>query len=119
MTAEGVQAAARAAKQMTLQEAEMILGTEAGAPWPEVLKVGVPAHAVLGCAGLSRWRQAPLCPCTCDAAQHAAHKGASLPGRSGQHNVASQSPFRPAERQPQAPCWLSLAALVRAPRPRL
>lgn len=39
MTAEGVQAAAKAAKQMTLQEAEMILGTEAGAPWSEVLKV--------------------------------------------------------------------------------
>lgn len=38
MTAEGVQAAAKAAKQMTLQEAEMILGTEAGAPWSEVLK---------------------------------------------------------------------------------
>jgi hypothetical protein len=39
MTAEGVQAAAKAAKQMTLHEAEMILGCEAGAPWSEVLKV--------------------------------------------------------------------------------
>ena len=39
MTAEGVQAASKAAKQMTLHEAELILGCEAGTPWSEILKV--------------------------------------------------------------------------------
>ncbi|KAI7838245.1 hypothetical protein COHA_007990 [Chlorella ohadii] len=38
MTAEGVQAAAKAAKQLTLREAEMILGVESGAGWQEVMK---------------------------------------------------------------------------------
>lgn len=38
MTAEGVQAAAKAAKQLSLREAEMILGVESGAGWQEVMK---------------------------------------------------------------------------------
>lgn len=38
MTAEGVQAAAKAAKQLTLREAEMILGLESGATWADVMK---------------------------------------------------------------------------------
>lgn len=44
MSAEGVNAArAAAGKQLTLQEAEMILGVEAGASWQDVLKVRRPA----------------------------------------------------------------------------
>lgn len=39
MTAEGVNAARSAAKQLTKQEAEMILGVEPGATWQEILKV--------------------------------------------------------------------------------
>jgi mitochondrial import inner membrane translocase subunit TIM16 len=38
MTAEGVQAAARSTKQLTLQEAQMILGIESGATWEEIMK---------------------------------------------------------------------------------
>ncbi|KAL4855359.1 Mitochondrial import inner membrane translocase subunit PAM16 like 2 [Chlorella vulgaris] len=39
MSAEGVNAArAAAGKQLTLQEAEMILGVEAGASWQDVMK---------------------------------------------------------------------------------
>ena len=39
MTAEGVNAARAASKQMTLREAEMILGIESGATWQEISKV--------------------------------------------------------------------------------
>jgi mitochondrial import inner membrane translocase subunit TIM16 len=38
MTAEGVQQAAKATKQLSLQEARMILGVEAEAPWEDVVK---------------------------------------------------------------------------------
>ncbi|KAL4444180.1 hypothetical protein ABPG75_011917 [Micractinium tetrahymenae] len=38
MTAEGVNAARSAAKQLTKQEAEMILGVEPGATWQEITK---------------------------------------------------------------------------------
>lgn len=38
MTAEGVQQAAKSAKQLTLREAEMILGLESGATWADVMK---------------------------------------------------------------------------------
>ncbi|PSC77065.1 mitochondrial import inner membrane translocase subunit tim16 [Micractinium conductrix] len=38
MTAEGVNAARAASKQMTLREAEMILGIESGATWQEISK---------------------------------------------------------------------------------
>lgn len=41
MTAEGVNAARSAAKQLTKQEAEMILGVEPGATWQEISKVGM------------------------------------------------------------------------------
>lgn len=40
VTAEGVKAAARGTKQMTLQEARQILGVESGATWEEITKVG-------------------------------------------------------------------------------
>lgn len=42
VTAEGVKAAARGTKQMTLQEARQILGVESGATWDEVVKVWYP-----------------------------------------------------------------------------
>ncbi|PRW50845.1 mitochondrial import inner membrane translocase subunit tim16-like isoform A [Chlorella sorokiniana] len=38
MTAEGVQQAAKSAKQLTLREAEMILGVESGSSWQDVMK---------------------------------------------------------------------------------
>lgn len=38
MTAEGVQAAARSGKQLSLQEAQMILGIESGTTWEEIMK---------------------------------------------------------------------------------
>ena len=44
MTAEGVSAARSAAKQLSLREAEMILGIESssGATWEEIMKVRWP-----------------------------------------------------------------------------
>lgn len=50
MTAEGVQAAAKAAKQLTLREAEMILGLESGATWADVMKVCVHRDVFRWCA---------------------------------------------------------------------
>ena len=50
MTAEGVQAAAKAAKQLTLREAEMILGLESGATWADVMKVCVYRDVFRWCA---------------------------------------------------------------------
>ncbi len=38
MTAEGVAAASKSAKQMSLREAEMILGVEGNASWEDVMK---------------------------------------------------------------------------------
>jgi len=38
MTAEGVQAAAKSTKQLSLQEAQMILGVESQATWEEIMK---------------------------------------------------------------------------------
>ena len=38
MTPEAAKAAARGAKQLTVQEANQILGIEAGASWEEILK---------------------------------------------------------------------------------
>jgi hypothetical protein len=41
VAAEGVNAArAAVGKQLTLREAEMILGIESGATWQEIMKVG-------------------------------------------------------------------------------
>jgi import inner membrane translocase subunit TIM16 len=38
MTAEGAQAAARSAKQLSVQEANQILGIESTASWEEIMK---------------------------------------------------------------------------------
>ena len=38
MTAEGAKAAARSAKQLSVQEANQILGIESGATWEEIMK---------------------------------------------------------------------------------
>ena len=67
MAAEGVNAArAAAGKQLTLQEAQMILGVESGATWEEVVKVTA-ARIIrslwLGglqqpwCCGMSIWQR--------------------------------------------------------------
>lgn len=53
MTAEGVNAARTAGKQLTLQEAQMILGVESGATWQEIMKVRHAAWRSL-VAGLPR-----------------------------------------------------------------
>lgn len=46
VAAEGANAArAAGSKQLTLQEAEMILGIESGATWQEIMKVGQPRQA--------------------------------------------------------------------------
>lgn len=71
MTAEGVNAARSAAKQLTLREAELILGVEEGASWADILKARCAAlgDAVLCCccaargAGLTVHRTVPSCCC--------------------------------------------------------
>lgn len=54
MAAEGVNAARSAAKQLTKQEAEMILGVEPGATWQEITKVSSAAACVCECTLLQR-----------------------------------------------------------------
>lgn len=78
MTAEGVNAARTAAKQLTLQEAEMILGVESGATWQEITKArrgqsSEPACGRLAAAGAPLPR--PL-RCRCCAASRAVRRTA-------------------------------------------
>lgn len=71
MTADSVGAAARLGKQLTRQEAEQILGIEAGATWEEISKVRGPLRLMwVGyCheSGTCKWTDcglqcATLCP---------------------------------------------------------